>query len=143
MLRVLLDANIFISYLLNPQADTPITMIMRAGVVGTFTILLPDALLEEFSTKVVNKPYLSDRIHPQEITQLAASLMVNGEIIPKIVQAIPAVTCDPKDDYLLAYAVVGEADYLVTGDADLLVHKKIQGVRICRPRTFVEEILTP
>lgn len=143
MLRVLLDTNIFISYLLNPHADSPVTTIVQAGVAGEFTFLLPHALLEEFSTRVVTKPHLAARIHPKEIAQLTAILMANGGVIPKIMRAIPAVTRDPKDDYLLAYAVVGEADYLVTGDADLLVFEKVQGVRIWRPRSFAEEILTP
>ena len=143
MLRVLLDANIFISYLLNPLADSPIPPIIRASVMGTFTLLLPDALLDEFSAKIVTKPYLADRISQEEVAQLTATLMANCEVIPKITRAIPAVTRDPKDDYLLAYAVVDEADYLATGDEDLLVLEEVQGVRIICPRSFVVEILTP
>lgn len=72
---------------------------------------------------------------------LAAALLANGEVIPKISGTIPAVTRDPKDDYLLAYAVVGAADYLVTGDEDLLILKQVQTVTLCRPRDFVELVL--
>lgn len=140
-MRVLLDANIFISYLLNIQADDPIPSIVEAGVLGEFTLLLPEALLEEFSTRIVNKPYLAKRIRPEEVQHLTATLVANGEVIPKITGTIPAVTRDPKDDYLLAYAVVGDADFLVTGDEDLLVFKQVRAVRICRPRDFVEILL--
>jgi predicted nucleic acid-binding protein len=45
---------------------------------------------------------------------------------------------DVKDDYLLAYAVVGDADYLVTGDEDLLVVGKIGSVNITSPSAFLE-----
>jgi predicted nucleic acid-binding protein len=38
---------------------------------------------------------------------------------------------------LLAYAVVGEADYLVTGDDDLLVLGEVAGVKIVTPRQFL------
>lgn len=53
-----------------------------------------------------------------------------GETIPAINALIPAVTCDPKDDYLLAHAVVGRADFLVTGDSDLLILDRVEALRI-------------
>ncbi len=140
-MRVLLDANIFISYLLNAEAGSPITRIIHAGVLGEFTILLPEALLDEFLTKIANKPYLSQRIRPEEVAYLNAALLENSEVIPKITGTIPPVTRDPKDDYLLAYAAVGGADYLVTDDDDLLVLRQVQGIRICRPREFAENYL--
>lgn len=48
------------------------------------------------------------------------------------------MTRDPKDDYLIAYAVIGEADYLVTGDKDLLVLEQIAGVTIVTPARFAD-----
>jgi len=142
-MRVLLDANIFISYLLNPRADGSINSIIKTGILGKFTILLPEAVLDEFSTRIESKPYLAQRIQSEELRRLKAILLANSEVIAPIMGEIPAVTRDPKDDYLLAYAVVGEADYLVTGDKDLLVLNEVQGVKICRPREFVDQILIP
>jgi hypothetical protein len=46
------------------------------------------------------------------------------------------VTRDPKDDYLIAYALVGAADYRVTGDRDLLVLGQVDDVKIVTPRAF-------
>ncbi len=142
-MRVLLDSNIFISYLLNPHADSLINHVVKAGILGEFTILLPELLLEEFTARIETKPYLSQHIKPEELAQLNAALLTNGETIPPIIGVIPAMTRDPKDDYLLAYAVVGDADYLVTGDKDLLTLIEVQGVKICRPREFAEEVLAP
>ena len=142
-MRVLLDTNIFISYLLNRRAASPITQIVEAGILGEFTLLLPEALLEEFSKIIPDKPYLTARITTSEMKQFAAILSTHSEMIPMITEPIPVVTGDPKDDYLLVYAVVGEADYLVTGDEDLLVLQRVQGVHICRPREFVEQVLNP
>jgi putative PIN family toxin of toxin-antitoxin system len=140
MMRVLLDTNILISYLLNRMAASPITRVVEAGILGEFTLLLPEALLEEFSTKIPGKPYLAKRITPAEMKQFTNILLAHSETIPKITETIPAVTRDPKDDYLLAYAVVGEADFLVSGDEDLFVLGQVQGVRICRPRDFLEQL---
>lgn len=51
-----------------------------------------------------------------------------------------AVTRGSNDDHLLAYAVVGEADYLVTGDKDLLVIQRVGDVKIITPVDFASLI---
>ena len=67
-----------------------------------------------------------------------------AELIPPISSGgssktvLPVVTRDAKDDYLLAYALVGQADYLVTGDEDLLVLQEIEGLKIVNPTQFRE-----
>jgi predicted nucleic acid-binding protein len=49
----------------------------------------------------------------------------------------PEISRDPQDDYLLALAVVHEADYLVTRDRDLLDLGEVVGVKIVDPVTFL------
>lgn len=136
-MRVLLDANIWISYLLSPSASGPIGTIIASGFAGRFTFLLPEHLLQEFVARIETKPYLAARIEQEELHRFAGHLRAVGELIPEITAPIPAVTRDPKDDYLLAYAVVGQADYLVSGDADLLVLNRVGKLIICRPRDFL------
>jgi len=45
---------------------------------------------------------------------------------------------DPDDDVVLATAVAGRADAVVTGDQDLLVLKVYERIRILTPREFIE-----
>ena len=137
-MRVLLDTNILISYLLTPDSDSPAVQLVEAAILGRFTLLLPEALLEELAARVAAKPYLARRIKPEELAQLADILRGVAATIPRIAQAIPAVTRDPKDDYLLAYALVGGADCLVTGDDDLLALGDRAGIAILSPRAFWE-----
>jgi len=127
--RVLLDTNILISYLLTPQHGV-IAQIVEAGILGKFALLFPEDLLNELVEKARAKRYLAERIAPEEVRELVDILAEVSEIIPKITQEIPAVTRDPKDDYLLAYALVGQADYLVTGDSDLLVLGQVENTKI-------------
>jgi hypothetical protein len=50
---------------------------------------------------------------------------------------------DPKDTVILATAIDGKADYLVTGDKDLLVlagHKSIKPLKIVTPTEFIRLI---
>ena len=137
-MRVLFDTNIFISYLLIPGQAGVIREIVKAAVLGQFTLLLPEAILFELAQKVEQKPYLANRITAEELHTFATLITAIAEEIPKIEAEIPAVTRDPKDDYLLAYALVGQADYLVSGDDDLLSLIEIEGVKIINPRSFRE-----
>ncbi len=119
-MRTFLDANILISYLLNPEGENPINAVVEAAFIGEFTLLAADPPYEELIGKVGTKPWLARRITSSDAARLVDTLRAIAEMVPTIVEAIPPVTRDPKDDYLLAYALVGRADYLVTGDEDLV-----------------------
>lgn len=137
MLRVLLDANVYISYLLAPDAPGTIQQLMSAALEGRYTLLLPGELLAEMSETLSRKQALSRRTNPQERQKLLSRFMEIAEKIDTIREEIPTVTRDRKDDYLLAYAVIGQVDYLVTGDMDLLVLDHVGPVHIVRPADFL------
>lgn len=138
-MRVLLEPNLLISYLLTPK-NSVIAQIVEAGILGGFDLLLPEELSDELVEKARAKQYLAERITPDEVRELGDILSEVSETVPKITQSIPAVTRDPKDDYVLAYALVGQADYLVAGDRDLLVLGQVEDTRIVTARDFVEAI---
>ncbi len=48
------------------------------------------------------------------------------------------VSRDPDDDRVLATALTGQADVIVTGDDDLLILETFKGVEILAPRRFLE-----
>jgi len=134
--RVLLDTNVFISYLLTTEPSSAVTCVVEAGIRGRFTWLLPRDLVEELTAKARSKVYLAQRITPERIQRLIDNVAEVAEILPRIAQPIPAITRDRSDDYLLAYALVGQADYLVTGDRDLLVLGQVAETRIVSPAAF-------
>jgi len=47
---------------------------------------------------------------------------------------------DPDDDWVLATAIAGQAEAIVTGDGDLLALGAFQGVAILSPRQFLERL---
>ena len=57
-------------------------------------------------------------------------------ILPKV---NPKLSRDPKDNFLLAAALAAKADYLITGDKDLLVLRKIGSTKILKPAQFIKE----
>ena len=135
-MRVLLDANTLISFLLHPERSSPVTAVVREGILGHFTLLVPERLLEELEARVADKPYLAERIDREDLEELVAILRQTAEMLPEIEEPVPAVVRDQKDDYLIAHAVMGQADYLVTGDDDLLSLGRIDAIRILSPRQF-------
>lgn len=137
-MRALLDTNIFISYLLSSQKEGVVQAIFKALSENQFTLLLPEALVDEMVQVVSQKPRLTTRIRPDQLRRFAEFLQEVSETIPMIAEEIPPISRDPKDDYLIAYAVVGEADYLVTGDKDLLVLEKMGDVAILSPADFAK-----
>jgi putative PIN family toxin of toxin-antitoxin system len=138
--RVLLDVNILISYLLTTRATSPVHRVIRAAIASKYVLLMPEELLAELRRTVFSRPYLAERIPPTDVDLLTNLLSVVAEIVPAISAPIPRVTRDPKDDYLLAYAIVGRADYLVTGDDDLLSLTTVAAVTIIRLADFARLI---
>ena len=141
-MRVLLDANIFISYLLKPDAEGTIRRIVDAGFTTVYTLLAPPPLIEELTRKIQHKPYLNQRITSADIAALCMLIEAAAESLPLMQESVPVATRDPKDDYLLAYARAGQADYLVSGDADLLVLDPVGPLRIISPADFAALLST-
>ena len=135
-MRVLLDANIFISYLLPSSISIPIRLILRGAIEGKYTLLISDPLVTEFSRKISTKPYLRGRIAQEALTLFISLLRTVSEQISPIIEEIPKAVRDPNDNYLVAYALIGQADYLVTGDNDLLSLQQIGTLTILRPSEF-------
>ena len=70
----------------------------------------------------------------QESSEFLASIVETVEWI-KILESIK-VCRDPKDDKFLELSVGGKADYLITGDQDLLVFHQFRDTKIITPKDF-------
>lgn len=138
-MRVLVDTNVLISFLLKPKEGGAVRSIFHAFAADRFTLLLPEWLINELTTSVLTKSRLSKRISMKQLDRFTKLLRLSAEQIDAIETPIPAMTRDPDDDYVLAYALVGKADYLVTGDKDLLaLQGLLPGLEIVTPAQFVE-----
>ncbi|SRR5258708_912714 len=140
-MRILFDANVFISYLLpteNTEKAEKIHYIIDAGFEGRYMHVFPQELLSEIRKKIKGKPYLAKHITQEDAEEFIAILSTVAELISPLTEQIPQFSRDKKDDYLVAYAAVGECDYLVTGDEDLLIIKQVGKLKIVNPAEFYE-----
>jgi uncharacterized protein len=120
-MRVLLDTNILISFLLTRSGhQSTVAQVIQAAVDAKFTLILPEEVVAELERKVSTNQYLTARITDDEVMRLIALLRVSGQSLPPLTGSAPSLVRDPKDNYLLAAAAIADADVLVTGDRDLL-----------------------
>jgi uncharacterized protein len=131
-MRVVVDTNILISALLL-QTGYP-AAIYRAWLEGRFTLLICNEQLEELRA-VLHKPALAERIRPHQAGRLINELKKLGTMLGRLPEVKRSP--DPEDDFLLAMAEAGEANYLVTGDkSGLLALTSHAGTRILSAREF-------
>lgn len=113
MLRIVVDTNLWIRILLGGRRTLPLLEAWRSG---KFTVIVSQPLIDELDA-VWRRERFRGRIHPTEAEALIEQLHWRGEIV--MAQSVPPGCRDPKDQPVLAAAMDGKADAIVTGDADL------------------------
>ena len=124
---VVIDTNVFLSAYL--WGGTP-NQVIKLWQRGRFNLLYSPGALFELVTLLAIFKFDPDRIKKikQEIEQRAKKIIPDKKI---------NVCRDPKDNQFLELCLAADADYLVTGDKDLLVLKKFQQTQIFSPKQFL------
>ncbi|MDE2342567.1 MAG: putative toxin-antitoxin system toxin component, PIN family [Betaproteobacteria bacterium] len=139
-MRVILDTHVLLAALISPHG--PPDVIYRAWRASRFELVTSGAQLDELR-RASRYPKLKAILPAHRI-----GAMVNNLQRAIALGALPALpegieTADPNDAFLLAMALAGDADYLVTGDrrTGLLHRGSLQRTRIVTPATFCAEAL--
>jgi putative PIN family toxin of toxin-antitoxin system len=132
--RALLDTNILVSGLIGEYGQPK--QLIDAWLEGRYTLVSSLYQAEELN-HVLSYPRIARRLRLEEteLDLVLAALLSEAEVTPGLLQ-LSGVTRDPKDDPLVACAVEGNADYLVSGDLDLLDLGEYEGIRIASPSRF-------
>lgn len=143
-MRALLDTNVLVSVLLAfVLSSQTMEQLFDAAIRGRYVLLLPEEVLAEMEGAWARKSFLRDSISAEQLSRFLALLRSIAEIVPRQADPIAAVLRDPRDDFLLVAAVFGNADFLVTGDRDLLdIRDELEGLRIVTPAEFLDLLST-
>lgn len=126
--RVVIDTNVFVSAIIKSGNPAIILTLWRKG-----------------NIHLLLSPYLA-----AEILSVLNRLGVKSTYIQQLtyrlenhtIQILPAshiTLCrDPKDNQILSLAIDGAADYIITGDSDLLTLGKIERTMIMKPKEFLQ-----
>lgn len=141
MLRVVLDANVYISAILRPEGP-PGQIVERFLRDRAFEIVLSAAIIDE-TLRALAYPKVRKHIRANVDANLwFEDVVVLAHLVADADDA-PAVSVDADDDKYLAAAIEGRATLVVSGDPDLLAIKEHQGVRIVTPRVFLDLLGPP
>lgn len=131
--RIVFDTNWYISASINRHSRRRLySLLLRSDL----AIFYSDELVAEYR-RVINRPKFKKYIRAHQYNRFL------GLILPRlhhvtVKQSPPVLSRDPSDNYLLALSAEAEAEYLVTGDPDLLVLQTVGATQIVTMARFLE-----
>ena len=130
--RIVLDTNIFIYFLISDSFHKLDKRLKNNDV----KLLFSEELLSEF-LQVVSRQKFKKYFSEKDVTNLINNLYKYADLIE--VHSHVNVCRDKKDNFLLALCTDGKADFLITGDEDLLVLKKFKKTSILKFSDYLKE----
>lgn len=140
MLAVVLDVNIVVSAVMS-SFGAP-RQVLEAWHAGLIEVLTSTGIIEEVADKLLD-PKIGGRLGVTVAEVEAVVLLLQTEARSITPVSEPPVTGDPEDDHVLAVAIAGHADYLVTGDKKLLQLGQHGSATIISPRDFLDVLSPP
>ncbi|EOS09589.1 putative toxin-antitoxin system toxin component, PIN family [Phocaeicola sartorii] len=123
--RVIVDTNIWISFLIGRKMSHLMTVLTHPEIQFIFS----KELLTELYCVTQRKKFAKYFSASDKVDEFMMYLQTIGRVY-ELPHDIPSRCRDVKDDYLLELAIQSDADFLITGDNDLLVIAKIEHCRI-------------
>jgi hypothetical protein len=121
--RIILDTNLWISFLISKRLKRIDTLFNEDRLILIFSEELLEEVIEVTARKKFEKYFSS-----KDVEVLLNLFDVYGELVE--VKSNIELCRDEKDNFLLSLAKDSKADYLITGDGDLLTIKKFEHTEI-------------
>lgn len=128
-MKAVFDTNVLIAAFLTEGLCSGLMIRARKQA---FSLVLCDDIISEFESILRKKFKITsaDVFEISAIVSEAASEIIHG------LSPVPNICRDPNDNMIIACAVDAHADYIVTGDEDLLILRKYKNIVIINPRNF-------
>lgn len=130
--RVIVDTNLWISFLLSKDYGKLDKLFNAENLI----LLFSRELLDEF-VEVARRPKFKKYFSITDLNELLTEIHSRAEFID--VTSVVNLCRDEKDDFLLALAKDGKADFLITGDNDLLELEKFEKTNILTMANYLQK----
>jgi len=139
MRRIVFDTTILISAFLRPGGLSDELFGLAAD--DAFALLLAEPIIAEARDKLLTSSRLRSRYayNAAAVTSFCRALALLAEIVQDL-PSLTGVVRDPDDDMIIACAIKGQADAIITRDKDLLSLRSYQGIAIITPETFRQQL---
>lgn len=134
-MRIIIDCNIWISFLLGFQKDV-MKQVLQSQHIDVYVC---PQLLREIAD-VATRPKIRNRITDGDLENLLHIIKIYCQSV-SITHNVQSGIRDAKDLYLLSLAETINADFIVSGDSDLLVLESHQNTRIVAMSEFRNVLL--
>lgn len=128
--KIILDTNLWISFLISNNFQIIEELLEKNKII----LIYSDRLISEIDN-VINRPKFKKYFSKDSVELIYELFDKQGLLIP--ITSNILLCRDEKDNFLLNLAIDGNADYLITGDKDLLVIKKIKKTEIITISDFI------
>ncbi|WP_199317286.1 putative toxin-antitoxin system toxin component, PIN family [Planktothricoides raciborskii] len=132
-IKVIIDTNLWISFLIGKE----LANLKELIVSQTVQVVFCEQITEEIN-RVTQRPKLQKYFSADKVKELLELLAVIGVSIE--IRSEVSLCRDAKDNFLLALAKDSQANFLITGDADLLTLGSFAGTKIITYQDFLEQI---
>lgn len=133
MIKFVVDTNVLVSSILIRKSSSDAAL-KKARSLGK--LLFSEATFQELQT-VLNRAKFDKYVSLTIRSEFMFRLKLESELIEIIEQV--NLCRDTKDNQFLEVAMNGNADYLITGDQDLLVLRPFQEIQIMTVQEFLSE----
>ena len=132
--KSIIDTNLFISFLIGKRLKSLKKLIVDSKV----TLIFAEQNISEIQL-VTRRPKFEKYFDKNEVEDMIDFIYNIGQIFK--ITSEPILCRDPKDNFLLGLAKKSKADYLVTGDKDLLEIKACKNTLIITIEEFEKMLL--
>jgi len=133
-IRAVLDTNVFVSAALSKDPNSPTREVLERWQRGEFVLLICTPLAEEIVEKLLDRSIDADKI-----SLLVERLAQLAEWVEVPTQKIESLLSDADDNVIVACAVEGTANYLITYDPHFdSLDGEYRGVKILKAIPFLE-----
>ena len=131
-LKLIIDTNLWVSFIISRKQSLLDPFLFNEVA----RLLFSTELITEIQ-ETIKKPGLKKYFGTNALEEMLSTFEPFIDLIQ--VESIVTVCRDPKDNFLLSLAKDGKADYLLTGDKDLLDLIKFGKTKIKTISAFIDE----
>ena len=131
-IRVVIDSNVWLSGLVFGGKQGKI---IELFIDKAILVVMSEELISELRRKITQRfPLFIPHLDLLEASLRKDTVMV------KLGSQTVTVSRDPDDDKFIETALLGECQYIISGDKDLLVIRSYKNIRVIKPAEFLELI---